>query len=80
MCWGWPRTRCCSASPRFWIDAAQRQFERTGQPQRIFGTFSYAAGTWDRPRRVIVKAEHTAQGPNPRFVVVERAGRSSGAI
>jgi hypothetical protein len=54
---------------RFWIDAARRLFERTGQPQRIFGTFSYAAGSWDRPRRVIVKGEHNAQGSNPRFVV-----------
>ena len=25
--------------------------------------------TWDRARRVIVKAEHTARGANPRFVV-----------
>ena len=33
------------------IDRAERQFRRTGQPQRVFGSFSYAAGTWDRPRR-----------------------------
>jgi len=53
---------------------AERQFRRTGQPQRIFDSFSYAAATWDRPRRVIVKAEHTAQGPNPRFLVVNVPG------
>jgi Transposase DDE domain group 1 len=56
------------------IDGAERQFRRTGQPQRVFGSFSYAAGTWDRRRRVIVKAEHNAQGPNPRFVVVNVPG------
>jgi hypothetical protein len=56
------------------IDHAERQFRRTGQPQRIFGSFSYAAGSWDRRRRVIVKAEHTAQGANPRFVVVNVPG------
>jgi Transposase DDE domain group 1 len=56
------------------IERAQRQFGRTGQPQRVFGSFSYAAGSWDRRRRVIVKAEHTAQGPNPRFVVVNVPG------
>lgn len=56
------------------IERADRQFRRTGQPQRIFGSFSYAAGTWDRPRRVIVKAEHTAQGANPRFVVANTPG------
>jgi hypothetical protein len=56
------------------IERAQRQFRETGQPQRVFGSFSYAAGTWDRPRRVIVKAEHTARGANPRFVVVNVPG------
>jgi len=56
------------------IDRAERQFLRTQQPQRIFGSFAYAAGSWDRPRRVIVKAEHTAQGANPRFVVVNVPG------
>ena len=57
-----------------WIQRAERQFKRTGQPQRIFGTFAYKASSWDRPRRVIVKAEHTAQGPNPRFIVVNVPG------
>jgi hypothetical protein len=56
------------------IARAERQFRRTGQPQRVFGSFAYAAGTWDRPRRVIVKAEHTAQGANPRFVVANVPG------
>ena len=41
----------------------------TGQKQRLFEEFVYAAETWDRPRRVIAKAEHCRQGENPRFVV-----------
>jgi hypothetical protein len=53
---------------------AERRFRRTGQPQRIFASFASAAATWDRPRRVIVKAEHNAQGPNPRFLVVNVPG------
>jgi hypothetical protein len=56
------------------IERAERLFHLTGQPQRIFGTFAYAAGTWDRRRRVIVKAEHSAQGKNPRFVVTNVPG------
>jgi hypothetical protein len=56
------------------IERAERQFRRTGRPQRVFGSFAYAAATWDRPRRVIVKAEHTAQGANPRFVVTNVPG------
>jgi hypothetical protein len=57
-----------------WLARAERQFEKTGQPQRIFGSFAYKAGSWDRPRRVIVKAERTAQGPNPRFITVNVPG------
>lgn len=36
---------------------------------RNFHELTYAAQTWDRPRRVIVKAEHLPEGPNARFVV-----------
>jgi hypothetical protein len=48
---------------------AARRFAQTGEPQRIFGSFAYSAKTWDRARKVIVKAEHTGKGANPRFVV-----------
>src|SRR5262249_53586319 len=57
-----------------WTERAERQFRRTGLPQRAFGSFAYAAATWDRRRRVIVKAEHNAQGANPRFVVANVPG------
>ncbi len=57
---------------------AERQFQRTGKPQRLFASFSYAAKKWDRCRRVIVKAEHNAQGPNPRFLVVNVPGDPQG--
>jgi Transposase DDE domain group 1 len=56
------------------IARAARQFARTGLPQRVFGSFAYKAATWDRPRRVIVKAEHNAQGANPRFIIVNVPG------
>ena len=48
---------------------AQGQYELSRQKQRVFGEVRYAAQSWDRPRRVIVKAEHTDQGSNPRLVV-----------
>jgi len=56
-----------------WRTQAAERFERTGEKQRLFGEVTYAAGTWDRPR-VIVKAEHNAQGANPRFVVTNLPG------
>ena len=48
---------------------ARWRYRCTGEKQRIFGQFDYAAGTWDRPRRVIAKAEHSEHVANPRFVV-----------
>jgi len=54
---------------------ARWRYRCTGRKQRIFGEFVYAAKTWDRPRRVIVKAEHSRQGANPRFVVTTLPGR-----
>lgn len=55
---------------------AQEAFESTPEKQRHFGWLEYAAGTWDRPRRVICKAEHSAQGANPRFVVTSLEGEA----
>ena len=49
--------------------AAKTQFEATQEKVRNFHEVRYAAATWDRPRRVIVKAEHLPEGPNARFVV-----------
>ena len=57
-----------------WRDSSRTRFEQSGQKQRIFGELTYAAETWDRPRRVIVKAEHLPQGENTRFVVTNLAG------
>jgi len=48
---------------------AKQQYEQTKHKQRIFTELTYAAGTWDKPRRVIHKAEHNGQGDNPRFIV-----------
>jgi hypothetical protein len=53
---------------------AQVEFIATGQKQRLFDDFQYAAGRWKYERRVIVKAEHNRRGSNPRFVVTNIAG------
>lgn len=49
---------------------ARQRFLETGQAARVFTEFLYKpVKTWDCERRVIAKAEHLADGPNPRFVV-----------
>lgn len=41
---------------------------------RRFDHFQYAAGSWQRSRRIIAKAEVTWLGPNPRFVITTIEG------
>jgi hypothetical protein len=55
---------------------AEAEFNRTGQKQRLFSAFDYAALTWRRVRWVIAKAEHSKMGANPRFVVTNIVGDS----
>lgn len=56
------------------LDEAAQRFAETGEPVRAFTDFAYAAGSWDRPRRVIAKAEHLTKGSNPRYVVTNLEG------
>jgi hypothetical protein len=51
------------------MEAAECAFRKTGRKQRRFHEFRYAAQTWDRKRRIIVKAERLPEGPNGRFVI-----------
>jgi hypothetical protein len=53
---------------------AEQTFKTSQEKQRHFGNIQYAAATWDRERLVIVKAEHTAKGSNPRFLVTNLTG------
>lgn len=42
----------------------------TGKKAVLFDEFNYSAGSWQKQeRRMIVKAEHSPQGENPRYVV-----------
>ena len=61
-----------------WTVPAEWHYRRTGEKQRLFGVFSYAAETWDRRRRVIAKAEYNEHGANPRFVVTNLPGDPQG--
>jgi len=62
-----------------WTTQAAERFEQSCTDagclkQRLFGEFQYAAGTWNRERRVIVKAEYLPAGPNTRFIVTNLPG------
>lgn len=56
------------------MEQAERQFEQTKEKQRIFTEFMYAAGSWPNEKKIIGKAEHTAGGANPRYIVTNLEG------
>ena len=53
---------------------AEAQYEATAEKQRLFSETMYAAKSWDRERRIIMKAEYGRQGSNPRYVVTNLSG------
>lgn len=53
---------------------AKEAFAATQKKQRLFSEFQYKAGSWSIERRVIGKAEITALGENPRYVVTNLSG------
>jgi len=61
---------------RPYTEKAAAEFERTGKKQRLFTSVRYGALSWDRPRRVVVKAEHSIMGSNPRYVVTNLKGHA----
>jgi hypothetical protein len=63
-----------------WLAEAAQQHAKQGGHVRLFGQIRYAAETWPRRRRVVVKAEHMDQGSNPRFVVTNKRAMSSEEI
>lgn len=71
---GLARNAVLKRGARPWTETAAAQFAQTHEKQRLFGEFVYGAETWDRERRVIVKAEHLDEGPNTRFVVTNLVG------
>jgi hypothetical protein len=54
------------------LASARKAVAKTGQTAQVFGEVTYKSDTWDRERRVVVKAEvleGDAPKDNPRFVV-----------
>lgn len=51
-----------------------RWARKPGQTQRIFADFDYRAGSWERDRHIVGKAEVGPLGDNPRFVVTNLSG------
>ena len=48
---------------------ARELYELRTKPMKLFGEFSYQAGSWSAPKRIICKAEYNDKGPNTRFII-----------
>jgi hypothetical protein len=56
------------------LKQALEDYEKTGQPQRLFMVVDYQAESWPASQPVVIKAEAHAQGTNRRAVVTNRPG------
>ncbi len=63
-------------SAEFLQKQAEQNYQTTQEKQRLLSEFYYAAKSWKKSRRIIIKAEHTLQGANPRFVVTNLSGEA----
>lgn len=54
--------------------AVRESEEREAEKVRLVADGTYRAGSWDRKRRVLYKAEVLQKGTNTRFVVTSRTG------
>jgi Transposase DDE domain group 1 len=66
-----PNTRLEQVAVPLLVEA-QAQRAARGETVRLVAETTYQAGSWQRARRVVYKAEALDQGPNTRFVVTTR--------
>ena len=57
-----------------WERLMEQNYADTGNKQHRIREFSYAAQSWNCPRRVITRLEFGRQGNNPRFIVTNLPG------
>jgi hypothetical protein len=55
-------------------EVAEMAYAQSRLKQRLFTETKYQAGSWEKERRVIIKAEHNDKGPNRRFLVTNMIG------
>lgn len=63
--------RTLSSLAQVTIESAKKQFKQTGIPVKRYHSFDYAAGSWLKPQRVIVKVEVSNKGINIRYIVTD---------
>jgi hypothetical protein len=67
-----PNPRLAAAVAPLLEEATRQSTAAAGAKVRLLGETTYQAGSWPEARRVVMKAEVLAKGPNTRFVVTSR--------
>jgi hypothetical protein len=67
------------------IEVARLMSGLTGDTEHVYSETRYAAGSWKRERRIIIKAEVVRLGgkaprDNPRFIVTNMSRARSGSM
>jgi hypothetical protein len=55
------------------MEKARELYEFSKTPVKLYSEFSYQAGSWSAPKRIICKAEYNHKGPNTRFIITNLA-------
>lgn len=67
-----PNARLDALAAPLVAEALAQQAAAEGAKVRLLAEATYQAGSWPAERRVVIKAEALAKGPNTRFVVTTR--------
>jgi hypothetical protein len=51
------------------IQEAEKKHQRLGRPARTYGSAYYAAGTWEKPQRVVCRVQVSDKGTDVRYIV-----------
>ena len=71
---GLPKNKRLNAMTDEWMADMAADYHMTGDKQRDFMSLHYAAGSWERERRVIARLEYGSQGEDQRYIVTNLAG------
>ena len=77
---GFDRNKRLNALSKPLRNQALRAYEDSGDKQHLFDEFFYAAGSWEKRRWVIVKAEYTARGSNPHYICDQLVGLAAALV
>jgi len=69
---GFPKNNRIKKQLHHQLEDIKAQYEKTNEPQQVFGACDYQALRWSKKRRLIFKLDQTSKGLNLRCVITNR--------